>query len=120
MTIELTPQNIIMAGSVLTAVILLVTYLVKVINFFDELKQLKERVVKNEEKIKGLEESRKKAIAELKDFHNEDNGRIREEQQILIYCSLACLKGLQQLGANGDVTEAINRIEKHLNMAAHQ
>lgn len=119
MTVKITPENLILAGSVLTAVILLVTYLVKVVHFFDELKQLKERVAKNEAKIKSLEETRQKTIEELKAYHNEDNGRIREEQQILIYCSLACLKGLQQLGANGDVTEAISRIEKHLNMAAH-
>lgn len=120
MTVELTPENLILAGSVLTAVILLVTYLVKVVHFFDELKELKERVAKNEGKIKDLEESRKKAIEDLKAYHNEDNDKIREEQQISIYCLLACLKGLQQLGANGDVTEAINKIEKHLNNAAHK
>lgn len=44
---------------------------------------------------------------------------MKEEQAILTYGILACLKGLQEQGANGPVTEAINKIEKHLNEKAH-
>jgi len=44
---------------------------------------------------------------------------IKEEQAILTYGILACLKGLREQGANGPVTEAINKIEKHLNEKAH-
>ena len=32
----------------------------------------------------------------------------------------ACLKGLKEQGCNGPVTEAINKIEKHLNLQAHK
>ena len=45
---------------------------------------------------------------------------IKAEQQILVYGVLACLKGLQEQGANGPVTDAINKIEKHLNQEAHK
>lgn len=45
---------------------------------------------------------------------------VKEEQGILTYGVLACLKGLQEQGANGPVTEAIARIEKHLNQQAHK
>lgn len=45
---------------------------------------------------------------------------IKSEQQILVYGVLACLKGLQERGCNGPVTDAINRIEKHLNKEAHK
>lgn len=45
---------------------------------------------------------------------------IQEEQAILTYGILACLKGLKEQGANGPVTEAINKIEKHLNEKAHE
>lgn len=45
---------------------------------------------------------------------------IQEEQAILTYGILACLKGLQEQGANGPVTEAIQKIEKHLNEKAHE
>lgn len=44
---------------------------------------------------------------------------IQEEQTILTYGVLACLKGLHEQGANGPVTEAIAKIEKHINLKAH-
>lgn len=44
---------------------------------------------------------------------------IQEEQALLTYGILACLKGLKEQGADGPVTEAINKIEKHLNEKAH-
>ena len=44
---------------------------------------------------------------------------IQEEQTLLTYGVLACLKGLHEQGANGPVTEAINKIEKHINQRAH-
>lgn len=45
---------------------------------------------------------------------------IKEEQTILTFGILACLKGLKEQGCNGPVTEAINKIEKHLNQEAHK
>ena len=45
---------------------------------------------------------------------------MKEEQQLLTFGVLACLKGLkEQLGCDGTVTEAINKIEAHLNAKAH-
>ena len=41
---------------------------------------------------------------------------IRKEQTLICYGLLTCLKGLS---CNGPVTEAMNRIEEHLNQAAH-
>lgn len=48
-----------------------------------------------------------------------DLDAIREEQTLLTYGVLACLKGLQEQGCNGPVSEAIDKIEKHINKAAH-
>ena len=45
---------------------------------------------------------------------------IKAEQGILTYGVLACLKGLKEQGCDGPVTEAIARIEKHLNEKAHE
>lgn len=45
--------------------------------------------------------------------------QIQKEQQLLTYGVLACLKGLKEQGANGPVSEAIDKIEKHMNEAAH-
>ena len=44
---------------------------------------------------------------------------VKEELQLLTYGNLACLKGLQEQGCDGAVTDAINKIEKHLNEKAH-
>ena len=44
---------------------------------------------------------------------------MKEEQALLTEGILACLKWLKEQGCNGPVTEAINKIEKHLNEKAH-
>ena len=44
---------------------------------------------------------------------------IKEEQAILTYGILACLKGLKEQGCDGPVTEAVAKIEQHLNEKAH-
>ncbi len=44
---------------------------------------------------------------------------LKAEQCLLTYGILACLKGLKEKGCNGPVTEAITRIEKHINKQAH-
>lgn len=44
---------------------------------------------------------------------------MQEEQTVICYGLLACLKGLQEQGCNGPVTEARGRLEKHLNQKAH-
>lgn len=50
----------------------------------------------------------------------EDIKAMKTEQTLLTYGVLACLKGLKERGCNGPVTEAINKIEKHLNQKAHE
>ena len=45
---------------------------------------------------------------------------IRHEQTLICYGILACLKGLKEQGCNGPVTEAIDKMEKHLNQRAHE
>lgn len=44
---------------------------------------------------------------------------IQSELTLLTYGVLACLKGLQEQGADGPVTEAIDKIEQHINQRAH-
>lgn len=46
--------------------------------------------------------------------------QIKDEQCLLVYGVLACLKGMKEQGCNGPVTEAINKIEKHINQQAHE
>lgn len=44
---------------------------------------------------------------------------LKEEQCIIVYGLLACLKGLKEQGCNGPVTEAVDKLEKHINKKAH-
>lgn len=45
---------------------------------------------------------------------------IRKEQTLICYGVKACLQGLQEQGCNGPVTDALNKLDKHLNQAAHE
>jgi len=55
----------------------------------------------------------------LKDYEK-DIHAMKEEQTLLTYGVLACLKGLKEQGCDGPVTEAISKIEKRLNSEAHK
>ena len=102
MMIEIAPQNIITAGAVITATVLLVQRFAIGVRWFDK------------------QEKQTNDIAELKARHNADVKVIREEQTLLTYGILACLKGLKEQGCNGPVAEAIRKIEKYLNEKAHE
>lgn len=65
------------------------------------------------------QESQSKNIEDLRNQERKDIQAIKDEQCLLTYGVLACLKGLSEQGCNGPVTEAINKIEKHLNQSAH-
>ena len=102
MQITLTWQSIITAAAVIGAIVALVTYFSKVVRWVD--KQSKQD---NE-------------IKEIRKHHEEDMADIRQEQRLIVYGVLACLKGLSEQGCNGPVTEAINKIDRYLNERAHQ
>lgn len=51
---------------------------------------------------------------------DKDIKSIKEEQTLLTYGVLACLKGLKEQGCDGPVTTAINQIEKYINKQAHK
>lgn len=102
MQITITGQGIITAASVVGAVIALVAYFLKVVRWVDKQNE-------QDEEIKNL-----------KSRHESDVTSLKEEQTLLVYGILACLKGLKEQGCNGPVTEAINKYEKYLNQKAHQ
>ena len=102
MQIVVTWQSVITASAVVGAFVALVTYFSKVVRWLDKQK-------KQDDDIK-----------ELRKHHEEDMASIKEEQTLLVYGVLACLKGLSEQGCNGPVTEAIGKFEKHLNEKAHK
>lgn len=68
---------------------------------------------------KAANEDKKDESKEMLERHDAAIKENNEELALLTFGILACLKGVHELGANGPVTEAINKIEKHLNEKAH-
>ena len=58
-------------------------------------------------------------LENLRKTESEDIKAVKEELCVLSYAMLAALDGLKQQGCNGDVTKAYNRLQKHLNISAH-
>ncbi len=54
-----------------------------------------------------------------KTFIHKPMQSMREEQALICYGVMACLRGLQEQGCNGRVTTALGKMEKHLNLSAH-
>lgn len=50
---------------------------------------------------------------------DKDLKSIKTELTLLCYGQTACLRGLQEQGCDGPVKDALEKLEKHLNEAAH-
>lgn len=95
-------QTIITAGAVVSALGLLFGIILKIHKWY--LKQ----------------SNQDKQIAELKQHHEADVHRLKEENCLVCYALSACLDGLQQLGANHTVPIAKEKLDKYLNQQAHE
>lgn len=73
-----------------------------------------------EEHIVEVEKECEEKIDSLKADMDEKWRQIQTEQTLMVYGILASLKGLKEQGCNGPVTEAIAKLEKHLNIQAHK
>lgn len=57
---------------------------------------------------------------DIENIKESDVKSIKAELCLLTYGVLACLKGLAEQGCDGPVTDATDKIEKHLNQQAHK
>ncbi len=113
MVIELTPQTIITAGAVVTATVLLVQRFAKGVRWFD-------RQEKQSTDIEELKHQHDADVEKLENAMAEEIRKNNQELQILTRGILACLKGLQEKGCNGPVTDTAQEIEEYLNAKAHK
>ena len=95
-------QTVITAAAVIAAVVAIAGYFIKIYKF----------VLKQEEQDKR--------ITALEAKHDRDISATDEELSVICYALLACLDGLTQLGANHNVPEVRDKLEKHLNQKAHK
>lgn len=56
---------------------------------------------------------------EIVRVYKSSNLLYEHEDKVIFEVILACLKGLKEQGCNGPVTEAIDKIQKHINKQAH-
>ncbi len=101
LTITITGQTIISVAGMIGAFVTIFAAIFSVYRWYlrqnaqdNDIKSLKERM---DSEIKGL----------------------KQEQCLIVYGLLACLKGLKEQGCNGPVTKAVDKLEKHINKTAH-
>lgn len=110
---SLSGNSIISLAALIAAITAIVVLLRKAVHFIDSINATK----------KALEESNAahtQEISELKAKHDEDVSGIKQEQTLIVYGVLCCLKGLSEKGCDGPVHEAIDKLEKYLNKTAHE
>ena len=102
MNITLSWSSLLTASAVIGAITAIAAYFTKLVRWVDR------------------QQKQNNEIQQLKQTHAEDVQIIMREQTMLTYGILACLKGLQEQGCNGPVTEAVHKIEQYLNERAHE
>jgi hypothetical protein len=95
-------QGIILAASVVSALGLLIGTILKVHKWY------------------LAQELQSKQIDELRNNHNNDIKRVKDENKLICFALSACLDGLSQLGANHTVPIAKEKLDKYLNEQAHE
>lgn len=83
------------------------------------IRSLEKKVGELDSKVDELRKYHETDMDATRKKESEEMQSIKDELCILSYAMLAALSGLQQQGCNGDVTEAHNKLEKHLNQQAH-
>lgn len=111
--IVLTWQTIILAGSVLTALGILIGVFANAVRFVDRQKA-------QDEELKSLKQHHENDKDELKRELARELLDIKKELGLIVYGLRAVLNGQQEQGCNGPVTEASNKLEKHINQKAHE
>lgn len=113
MEITLSWQTITLVSGVMTALGVIAGYLARAVRFVD-------RQRTQDEELASLRQHHEEDKDELYDRLNEEMLAVYEELTLLTYGIQACLKGLQEQGCNGPVTEAVRAFDKHLNKKAHE
>lgn len=84
-----------------------------------EIKELRKQVEDNHIEIETLKNEHEADVEKLKQKLSSEIKIINKENLVIIKALKGCLEGLIQLNCDGDVTEAKDAIEEHLNTMAH-
>lgn len=124
MTVTITWESIIMAAAVISGATVIVSAFAKAVRKADRLnsveKELERMAKHHEEDVNRLEKRLMEAVEDVEKKTDKRFAEIYEELTLICYGLQACLKGLQEKGCNGPVTDAIDKMEKHINKNAHK
>lgn len=120
--ITLNANTIITAAAVISAFGVVFAALKKITLFLErqkaqdkELTEAREEIKRLKERLEALERTEEE-IKELRSAFAD----MKEEQTLVCYGLRACLQGLAEQGCDGPVHDAIDKLDKHLNQAAHR
>lgn len=82
-------------------------------------KSLEEIQAKTDARFDEMQNNMDKRLNEMQNMMDAKFQQISSELCMLSYCTYATLDGLKQLNCNGKVSEAREKLEKHLNQQAH-
>lgn len=91
----------------------------KLFSWVNHQKEQDAKLVALEAELKELRKHHEEDMKKLRDETKDAVKSIQEEQTLIVYGLLASLKGQHEQGCNGPVTEAIDKLEKHINQKAH-
>ena len=81
--------------------------------------EIKELRKQHEEDMKAIRAYHDKDMKALRADTNDAFKSIQDELTLVVFGVLSSLKGQHEQGCNGPVTEAIDKLEKHINQKAH-
>ena len=118
-----TSFDIIKLSKIIGALTVILGLIIGVYKIYDKITDKQDA---HDREIKAMKEEHEQQMMMLKaendslrKEHQSEIKKINKENTVMCYALLACLDGLEQLGANHSVPEAKNMLSKHLNKAAH-
>lgn len=103
-------------ATVITTIASIITALTVIFTVPKAIINARDKHIEKERLQKEQNEKQDNAIKEIQ----KQQAHIREEQTLICYAVTACLDGLHQQGCNGNVTDALNHMNKYLNVSAHK
>ena len=104
--------DILTTAAVITAISMIFGIPIGAYKIYD---RISDKQDEHDRKFEALEEENER----LREERDKEIKSIKKENTVICYGLLACLDGLEQLGANHTVPKARDMLSKHLNQAAH-
>lgn len=110
--IELTPGTVVAICGCITGVAAVIALMVKFVRWIDHQKD-------QDTELKALQEKHDEDMKELKAVQEKQMNQLQHELSVICYGVRGALQGLIENGCNGPCKKALSKLDKHLNLTAH-